>query len=226
MNLTERWKTFREFLVDVRKETGKVSWAGEGRGGRYDHGPSSSTPPSSACSSSSSTRPSPPSSTGSSPSSATDPTRPRDMTEHDGTPALTDTASAGAVDGLVHRPHVLGLRGPRRPGADEPDQGPGHGVPVRRDPRAEGDRRRDDERRAAPQRRAQVLPGLRPRPDGDGRRDLAPRSEHHRRSPASSGAPRRAPSRSRRRRSRRSSTTRRSRRRSRSRSTPTIVARR
>ncbi|MCL4809599.1 MAG: preprotein translocase subunit SecE [Thermoanaerobaculia bacterium] len=26
MNLTERWKTFREFLVDVRKETGKVSW--------------------------------------------------------------------------------------------------------------------------------------------------------------------------------------------------------
>lgn len=26
MNLTERWKTFREFLVDVRKEAGKVSW--------------------------------------------------------------------------------------------------------------------------------------------------------------------------------------------------------
>ena len=26
MNLTERWKTFREFLVDVRKEIGKVSW--------------------------------------------------------------------------------------------------------------------------------------------------------------------------------------------------------
>lgn len=26
MNLTERWKTFREFLVEVRKETGKVSW--------------------------------------------------------------------------------------------------------------------------------------------------------------------------------------------------------
>jgi preprotein translocase subunit SecE len=26
MNLTERWKTFREFLVDVRKEVGKVSW--------------------------------------------------------------------------------------------------------------------------------------------------------------------------------------------------------
>ena len=26
MNLTERWKTFREFLVDVRKETGKVGW--------------------------------------------------------------------------------------------------------------------------------------------------------------------------------------------------------
>ena len=24
MNLTERWKTFREFLVEVRKETGKV----------------------------------------------------------------------------------------------------------------------------------------------------------------------------------------------------------
>ena len=26
MNLTERWQTLREFLVDVGTETGKVSW--------------------------------------------------------------------------------------------------------------------------------------------------------------------------------------------------------
>jgi preprotein translocase subunit SecE len=26
MKLTERWGAFREFLVDVKKESGKVSW--------------------------------------------------------------------------------------------------------------------------------------------------------------------------------------------------------
>jgi preprotein translocase subunit SecE len=26
MNLSEKWTRFREFLTDVRKETGKVSW--------------------------------------------------------------------------------------------------------------------------------------------------------------------------------------------------------
>jgi len=26
MNLSERWRTFREFLSDVRKESGKVTW--------------------------------------------------------------------------------------------------------------------------------------------------------------------------------------------------------
>ncbi len=26
MNLSERWHTFREFLSDVRKESGKVTW--------------------------------------------------------------------------------------------------------------------------------------------------------------------------------------------------------
>lgn len=98
------------------------------------------------------------------------------MIENDGTSALPE-APPGADNGLVHRPYVLGLRGPRRPGADEPDQGPGNGAAVRRDPRAEGDRRRD-EGGEAPERRAQVLPRLRPRPDGDGRRDVAPREEH------------------------------------------------
>ncbi len=28
MNLSERWNRFREFLVDVRKESGKVTWPG------------------------------------------------------------------------------------------------------------------------------------------------------------------------------------------------------
>jgi preprotein translocase subunit SecE len=28
MNVTERWHNFREFLSDVKKETGKVSWPG------------------------------------------------------------------------------------------------------------------------------------------------------------------------------------------------------
>ena len=27
--LTERWKQFREFLTDVKKESGKVSWPGK-----------------------------------------------------------------------------------------------------------------------------------------------------------------------------------------------------
>jgi preprotein translocase subunit SecE len=26
MNITQRWTTFREFLTDVKKESGKVSW--------------------------------------------------------------------------------------------------------------------------------------------------------------------------------------------------------
>jgi preprotein translocase subunit SecE len=28
MNLSERWNNFREFLSEVRKESGKVSWPG------------------------------------------------------------------------------------------------------------------------------------------------------------------------------------------------------
>jgi len=28
MNLSEKWTRFREFLGDVRKQTGKVSWPG------------------------------------------------------------------------------------------------------------------------------------------------------------------------------------------------------
>lgn len=28
MNLSERWNHFREFLTDVRKEAGKVTWPG------------------------------------------------------------------------------------------------------------------------------------------------------------------------------------------------------
>ncbi len=29
MNLIQRWHTFREFLSDVKKEAGKVSWPGK-----------------------------------------------------------------------------------------------------------------------------------------------------------------------------------------------------
>ncbi len=29
MSLTDRWKQFREFLTDVKKETGKVTWPGK-----------------------------------------------------------------------------------------------------------------------------------------------------------------------------------------------------
>jgi len=28
MNLSERWNNFRDFLTEVRKESGKVSWPG------------------------------------------------------------------------------------------------------------------------------------------------------------------------------------------------------
>ncbi len=29
MNLSQKWAGFREFLTDVRKETGKVTWPGK-----------------------------------------------------------------------------------------------------------------------------------------------------------------------------------------------------
>ncbi|MEO6323572.1 MAG: preprotein translocase subunit SecE [Thermoanaerobaculia bacterium] len=29
MNLTQRWTNFRDFLADVKKEAGKVSWPGK-----------------------------------------------------------------------------------------------------------------------------------------------------------------------------------------------------